>query len=94
MVEHFSSLQGLAWGGREIDRQVGLAAYLRDRIRERTGFQLVVEVCRKATCTLHLTDPHSRSNSTAMFVSGTSRHVCVELERVRERRDCTMWLQS
>jgi glutamate/tyrosine decarboxylase-like PLP-dependent enzyme len=34
---------GLALAGREIDRQLGLANYLKDRIRERDGFELVVQ---------------------------------------------------
>ena len=44
-VETAPSVQGLAWWGSEVDRQMQLATYLRARIRERTGFQLVMEVC-------------------------------------------------
>jgi hypothetical protein len=44
LVKELSRLQGLALAGREIDRQLGLANYLKDRIRERDGFELVVQV--------------------------------------------------
>jgi glutamate/tyrosine decarboxylase-like PLP-dependent enzyme len=36
-------MRGLAWWGGEVDRQMQLAMYLRRKIRERTGFQLVIE---------------------------------------------------
>ena len=70
-------MQGLAWCGKEVDRQMRIAAYLRDRIKERTGFQLVVEVYTFIMLysyfilSLHI----FRENSTLMCVSGTFLHV-------------------
>lgn len=58
-----------------------LANYLRDRIRERDGFELIVEVSRCFLCCEQCSLLHvSRIKSTPMFVSGTFHHVCGEYQ--------------
>lgn len=77
LVFNCCCVQGLAWWGREVERQVQLATYLRARIRERAGFQLVIEVCtiQFMYSLSEYPAPFFRSSSTLTCASGTYRPV-------------------